>query len=68
EGRNERCVAAGLGVSKSERLRGTLGGRFNAFCRALRGDPPARVEPMRVQLKPGVSAVKAKPRRVASAR
>ena len=30
---------------------------------ALRGDPPARVEQLRVQLKPGASAVKAKPRR-----
>ena len=36
--------------------------RFNAFRRALHGDPLARVEPMRVQLKPGASAVKAKPR------
>ena len=40
-----------------------LSRRFNAFRRALRGDPPARVEPMRVELKPGASAVKAKPRR-----
>ena len=37
--------------------------RFNAFRRALWGDPPARVESMRVQLKPGASAVKAEPRR-----
>ena len=49
-------------VSKAERLRGILSRCFNAFRRALRGDPPARVEPMRVQLKPGAS-VKAKPRR-----
>ena len=48
---------------KAERLRGILSRRFNAFRRALRGDPPARVEPMHVQLKPGASAVKAKPRR-----
>ena len=57
------AVAQGLSVSKAERLRGILSRRFNAFRRALRGDPPARVEPMRVQLKPGASAVKAKPRR-----
>ena len=50
-------------VSKAKRLRGILSHRFNAFRRALRGDPPARVEPMRVQLKPGASVVKANPRR-----
>ena len=44
------AVAQGLSVSKAERLRGSR--RFNAFRRALRGDPPARVEPVRVQLKP----------------
>ncbi|CAN0495701.1 unnamed protein product, partial [Hapterophycus canaliculatus] len=57
------AVAAGLSESKSERLRGILSRRFNAFRLARRGDPPARVEPMRVPLKPGASAVKAKPRR-----
>ncbi|CAN0429927.1 unnamed protein product, partial [Scytosiphon promiscuus] len=45
------------------RLRDILGRRVNAFRRALRGDPPASVEPMRVQLKPQAHAVKAKPRR-----
>ena len=57
------AVAQGLSVSKAKRLRGIVSRRFNAFRRALRGDPPARVEPMRVQLKPGASAVKAEPRR-----
>ena len=57
------AVAQGLSVSMAERLRGILCRRFNAFRRALRRDPPARVEPMRVQMKPGASAVKAKPRR-----
>ena len=57
------AVAQGLSVSKAERLRGILSRRFNAVRRALRGDSPARVEPMRDQLKPGASAVKAKPRR-----
>ncbi|CAM9729047.1 unnamed protein product, partial [Sphacelaria rigidula] len=50
--------ATGLSISKAERLRGILHCRVNAFRRALRGDPPARVEPMRVQPKPGASAVK----------
>ena len=57
------AVAQGLSVSKAERLRGILNRRFNALRGALRSDLPARVEPMRVQLKPGASAVKAKPRR-----
>ncbi|CAM9632726.1 unnamed protein product [Sphacelaria rigidula] len=55
-------VENGLGVSKAEHLRGILYSHVNAFRRALRGDPPARVEPMRVTLKPGAAAVKAKPR------
>ena len=33
------AVAQGLSVSKAERLRGILSRRFNAFRRALRGDP-----------------------------
>ena len=37
--------------------------RIDAFRRALRGDPPARVEPMRVHLKPQAQVVKARPRR-----
>ena len=57
------AVAHGLSVSKAERLRGVLHRHFNVFRRALRDDPPARVEPMRVKLKPGATAVKMKPRR-----
>ena len=57
------AVAQGLSVSKTERLRGILSCRFKAFRRGLWSDPRARVEPMRVQLKLGASAVKAKPRR-----
>ncbi|CAM9747208.1 unnamed protein product, partial [Sphacelaria rigidula] len=45
--------ATGLSVSKAEHLCGMLHCCINAFGRALRGNPPARVEPMRVQLKPG---------------
>ncbi|CAM9927206.1 unnamed protein product [Sphacelaria rigidula] len=56
-------VANGLNVSKVERLRGILYRHVNAFRRALMGDPPARVEPMRVILKPGAAAMKVKPRR-----
>ena len=57
------AVAQGLGVSRAERLRGVLHRHFNAFRRALRDDPPARVETMRVKLKPGATAIKMKPRR-----
>ena len=60
------AVAQGLSVSKAERLRGILSRCFNAFRRALRGDSPGRVGPMRVQVKPGASVVKAKPRRYLS--
>ena len=45
------AVAQGLSVSKAESLRGIWSPRFNAVRRALRGDPPARVEAMRAQLK-----------------
>ena len=55
------AVAQGLSASKAERLRGIVSRRFDAFRRALRGDPSARVEPMRVQLKSGASAAKAEP-------
>ncbi|CAM9931443.1 unnamed protein product, partial [Sphacelaria rigidula] len=44
------AVENGLGVSKAERLRGILYRHVDAFRRALRGDPPARVEPMTVKL------------------
>ena len=35
---------------------------LDVFCRALLGDPPARVERMTVRLQPGARAVRAKPR------
>ncbi|CAM9802748.1 unnamed protein product, partial [Sphacelaria rigidula] len=57
------AVANGLNVSKVECLRGILCRHVNAFRRALMGDPPARVEPMRVTLKPGAAAVRAKAKR-----
>ncbi|CAN0174500.1 unnamed protein product, partial [Scytosiphon promiscuus] len=53
----------GLSADGACRLRDLLGRRVNASRRALRGNPPARVEPMKVQLKPQAKAVKAKPRR-----
>ena len=56
-------VAAGWDKSHVERLRDVVGRRWNAFRRGLRrGDPPARVEPLRVTLKPGARPVKAGPR------
>ncbi|CAN0360871.1 unnamed protein product, partial [Scytosiphon promiscuus] len=68
----EEAVQNGLSADGAGRLRDILGRRVNAFRRALRGDPPASVEPMKqgsqkigneVQLKPQAQAVKAKPRR-----
>ncbi|CAM9525373.1 unnamed protein product, partial [Sphacelaria rigidula] len=53
----------GLSAEGAYRLRDILSRRVDTFRRALCGDPPARVEPMRVQLKPQAKAVKAKPRR-----
>ncbi|CAN0019163.1 unnamed protein product, partial [Sphacelaria rigidula] len=55
--------ATGLSVLEAERLRYIVHCRVNAFRRALRGDPPARVEPMRAKSIPGASAAKTKPRR-----
>ena len=56
-------VAAGLDESHVERLRDVIGRRWHAFRRGLRrGDPPARVEPLHVTLKPGARPVKARPR------
>ncbi|CAN0039660.1 unnamed protein product, partial [Sphacelaria rigidula] len=52
----------GLSAHGSHCLRDILARRVDTFRRALRGDPPARVESMRVQLKLQGNAVKAKPR------
>ena len=54
---------SGLSADGACPLRDILSRRVDAFRRALRGDPPARVEPVRVQLKPQAQAVKARPRR-----
>ncbi|CAN0411671.1 unnamed protein product, partial [Scytosiphon promiscuus] len=53
----EEAVRNGLSADGAGRLRDILSRRVNAFRRALRGDPPARVEPMREQLKPQAQAV-----------
>ncbi|CAM9653340.1 unnamed protein product, partial [Scytosiphon promiscuus] len=52
----------GLSADGACRLRDIVGRRMNALWRALRGDSPARVEPMSVELKPQEKAFKAKPR------
>ncbi|CAM9934087.1 unnamed protein product, partial [Sphacelaria rigidula] len=52
----------GMSASGVDKLREVVGRRVNAFRRALRGDPPARVEPLKVRFKPGARAVKASPR------
>ena len=56
-------AAAGLDESRVKRLRNVIGRRWSAFRRGLlRGDPPARVEPLRATLKPSARPVKARPR------
>lgn len=59
----QQAEQSGLSVDGAIRLRDILARRVGAFRRALCGDPPAQVEPMRVQLKPQAKAVKATPRR-----
>ena len=54
---------SGLSADGACRLRDILSRRVDAFRRAFRGDPPARVDPMRVQVKPQAQAVRARPRR-----
>lgn len=44
-------------------LRDILSCNVDDFRRALHGDPPARVEPMKISLKPGAHTVKAHLRR-----
>ncbi|CAN0055365.1 unnamed protein product, partial [Sphacelaria rigidula] len=57
-------AAAKNGMSESGvgKLRELVNRRANAFRRALRGNPPARVEPLTVTFKPGAAVVKARPR------
>ena len=63
DGAVQALAAAGLRDSHVERLREVIGRRCNAFWSGLRrGDPLARVEPLRVALEPGVRPVKARPR------
>ena len=63
EGAVQASAAAELEVSHVEGLRVVIGNRWNAFQRRLRrGDPPTRVEPLRVTLTPGARSVKARPR------
>lgn len=54
---------AGLEEQHMQCLRQVVGRRWSAFRRGLRmGDPLARVEPLRVTLKPGARPVKGRPR------
>ena len=59
----QQAEQSGLSADGACRLRDILSRRVDVFRRALRGDPPARVEPMRVHLKPQAQAEKARPRR-----
>eukprot|EP00903_Cladosiphon_okamuranus_P005945 g5874.t1 len=47
------AASAGLFAQRVRKLGGIVKRHWNAFRRALRGDPPADVEPMRVVRKPG---------------
>ena len=63
EGAVQASAAAGLRDSHVRRLREVISRRWNTFRRGLgRGDPPVRVKPLPVTLKPGPRPVKAKPR------
>ena len=63
EGAVESSAAAGLRDSLVDGLRGVIGRCWNACRRGLRrDDPPARVEPLRITLKPGAPPVKTRPR------
>ena len=53
----------GLSADGTCRLRDILSRHVDTFRRALWGDLPTRVEPMRVHLKPQAQAVTARPRR-----
>ena len=46
----QQAEQSGLSADGACRLRDILSRRVDAFRHALRGDPPARVEPMKVQL------------------
>ena len=59
----QQAVQNGLSADGIFRLRDILARCVETLGHAQRGDPPARVEPMRVQLKLQAKAVKAKPRR-----
>ena len=59
----QQAEQSGLSAGGACRLRDILSRRVGDFHRALRGDPPARVKPMRVHLKPQAQVVKARPRR-----
>ena len=59
----QQAEQIGLSADGACRLRDILSRRVDAFRRTLRGYPPARVERMRVHLKPQAQVVKARPRR-----
>ena len=58
----DRAAAACLSGESVDTLRSVLDRRWNAFRRALRGNPLANVERLKVTMKPGAAAVKARPR------
>ena len=58
----ETVSANDLSAEGEARLREILNRRWNAFRGGLRGDPPARVEPLTVTFKPETKGVKARER------
>ena len=58
----ETAAANGLSAGVEARLREILDRHLNVFRRGLRGDPPARVEPLTVAFKPEAKVVKARGR------
>eukprot|EP00752_Nemacystus_decipiens_P002718 g2537.t1 len=56
----ESAASAGLSGQGRGRLESIIDRHWDAFRSALRGDRPARVEPMRTTLVPGARAVKAR--------
>ena len=58
----ETAAANDLSAGGEARLRDILDRYWNAFRRGLRGDPPARVEPLTVTFKPEANVVKARER------
>lgn len=63
EGGFEAVTAKRIPKEQAESLEGVLSHHVDAFQRTVRGDPPARVEPMAVKFRRGTQQLKGLPRR-----